>query len=567
MLSPISCYILAVLASLVLCAPSDKSLGSSGNAKYPGALSVTLSQGTYYGVRNSHYAQDFFLGIPYAQPPKGSLRFAPPQPLITPVSGPQNATEYSPMCIGYGSDTSNLGNYVSEDCLTINVVRPAGTSEKDQLPVAVWIHGGSYVMGGSRDPRYNLTFIVEQSVKEGKPIIAASINYRLSYWGFLFSSELQETGAGNLAFRDQRMALQWVHDNIAVFGGSPEKVTVWGESAGARSIGMQLIAYDGDNKGLFRSAVLQSGSPVAKFANADTWQPYFDAVVERTGCANATNRLGCLRALPWETLNGIFNSTTSLGVSSPSLSAVIDDDFITAQGYKLLREGKFARVSLLIGNNFDEGTAYAKKGINDTSQFLSYVISQGINTSLADTVGELYPDDPTVGIPESYEGRPPDYPYGSQFKRVAAFAGDVQQHSGRRLTAESYVGASVPVYSYMWNVHVNGISEIYGATHFQEVAFVFNNTQGLGYSVDPFANKPETFKELADMMSKMWVSFIHSGNPNLRDDSRQCATWPQYTPDNPNNFVFDVNVTNLSYVDTDDYRKPGISYLLENLFS
>ncbi|KAI1636243.1 Alpha/Beta hydrolase protein [Biscogniauxia mediterranea] len=567
MVLPLSCFLLAILPGLALCAPSDQRFETRGNVNTSAVPTATLSQGTYYGVRNSYYAQDFFLGIPYAQPPTGSLRFAAPQPLTTSFSGRRNATEYGPMCIGYGSDTTNLGNYVSEDCLTINVVRPAGTSEKDELPVAVWIHGGSYVMGGSRDPRYNLTFIVEQSVKEGKPMIAASINYRLSYWGFLFSSELKEAGAGNIAFRDQRLALQWVHDNIAAFGGSPDKVTIWGESAGARSVGMQLVAYDGNNDGLFRSAILESGSPVAKFAGADAWQPYFNALVEKTGCANTTDCLGCLRELPWSTLNAIFNSTTALGVTSPTLSAVIDDDFMTAQGYNLLREGNFAQVSLLVGNNFDEGTAYAKQGINTTAEFLNYVVSQGLDASSAATVGLLYPDDPSVGIPASYPGRPPAYPYGSQFKRVAAFAGDVQQHCGRRHTANSYVGSSLPVYSYMWNVHVNGVAEIYGATHFQEVAFVFNNVQGLGYSVNPFAGKPETFKELADMMSKMWVSFIHHGNPNLKNTSLQGPAWPQYTLNNPHNLVFDVNVTNLSYIDTDDYRNSGIAYLLENLFS
>ncbi|KAI5919033.1 Alpha/Beta hydrolase protein [Camillea tinctor] len=567
--SPLSRFFLAVLPGLALCAPSIPHLEARCNNKSSPEPepTVALSQGTYYGVHNSNYEQDFFLGIPYAQPPTGSLRFAAPQPLITPFSGRRNATEYSPMCIGYGSDTSNLGNYVSEDCLTINVVRPAGTSDKDKLPVAVWIHGGSYVMGGSRDPRYNLTWIVEQSVKEGKPMIAASINYRLSYWGFLFSSEMKEAGAGNVAFRDQRMAMQWVQDNIAAFGGSPDKVTIWGESAGARSIGMQLVAYDGNHDGLFRSAIMESGSPVAKFVEADAWQPYFNALVQKTGCGNSTNSLNCLRALPWSTLNNFFNSTTALGVTAPAFSAVIDGDFMTAQGYKLLREGNFAQVSLLVGNNFDEGTAYGKQGINNTAEFLSYVVSSGMQASLADTVGQIYPDDPSVGIPASYEGRPPAYPYGLQFKRVAAFAGDVQQHSGRRLTAKSYTEASLPVYSYMWNVHVNGIAPIFGATHFQEVAFVFNNIEGLGYSVNPFAGEPETFKELADMMSKMWVAFVHNGNPNLQNGSVQHIAWPRYTPDDPHNFVFDVNVTNLAYLDTDDYRQSGIDYLLENFYS
>lgn len=102
---------------------------------------VRLANGTYRGVHNAHYRQDFFLGMPYAQPPLGALRFAPPQPLAE-TFAERSAAAYGPMCIGYGSDTVGNGNVVDEDCLTINVVRPAGVKEGDDLPVTVWIHGG-----------------------------------------------------------------------------------------------------------------------------------------------------------------------------------------------------------------------------------------------------------------------------------------------------------------------------------------------------------------------------------------------------------------------------------------
>jgi carboxylesterase type B len=422
----------------------------------------------------------------------------------------------------------------------------------------------SYVNGGSRDPRYNLSYIVEQSVAEKKPIVGVSINYRLSYWGFLFSKEMEAAGAGNIAFRDQRMALQWLHDNIAAFGGSPEKLTIWGESAGARSLGMQLVAYDGKHNGLFRSAILESGSPVAKFTNATGWQPYFDALVEKTGCANATNQLDCLRELPWQTLSAIFNGTSPLNVPAPTLSAVVDGDFMTAQGSVLLKQGKFAKVALLTGNNFDEGTAYAKQGISTDAEFEAWLTLQGLDSDEIDSILELYPSDPLLGIPASFIGTPPAVPYGLQFKRVAAFAGDYQQHSGRRLLVESYASAGLSVYSYLWNVIVNGLpAPIYGATHFQEVAFVFNNIEGVGYAANPFTNKPLSYIKLADLMSKMWVHFMHNTNPNLRNAS---IAWPKYTPGRPNNLVFDTDYDKLGYVAEDNYRKEAISYLQDHVF-
>ncbi|KAI3528801.1 carboxylesterase [Colletotrichum filicis] len=532
----------------------------------PGPPAVHLSDGTYVGVRNQQYAQDLFLGIPYAQPPVGPLRFAAPQPLNETFEGTRSASEYGWMCIGYGSDTANLGNPVSEDCLTINVVRPAGVQPGDDLPVGVWVHGGSYVNGGSRDPRYNLSYIVDQSVKEGKPIVAASINYRVSYWGFLFSNELQNAGAGNIGLRDQRLSLEWLQQNIGAFGGSPDKVTIWGESAGARSLGMQLVAYDGQYNNLFRSAILESGSPIARFADADDWQPWFNALVDKTGCTDAADKLSCLRGLPWQTINAIYNGTNPLSVTPPTISAVVDGDFITAQGSELLAADKFAHVPLLLGNNFDEGTAYAKQGINTTEQFQAWLTALQLDSEQVAAISELYPDDPDVGIPVSQVGRPAAYPFGLQWKRAAAFAGDYQQHSGRRLLASTYAGAGLSVYSYLWNVYVNGIAAVYGATHFQEVAFVFNNVDGVGYATNPFAGKPETFVELADLMSKMWVAFIHDTDPNVCSGPKTGPTWPLYTVDEPNNIVFDVNRTGLAYVEEDNYRATEIEYLLENVF-
>ncbi|KAM0346224.1 hypothetical protein ACHAPU_005649 [Fusarium lateritium] len=532
----------------------------------PGVPTAKLALGTYKGKHNKEFDHDLFLGIPYAQPPVGSLRFSPPKALNQAWNDSRDATEFGWMCIGYGADTQNLGSPVNEDCLTINVVRPSGVEAGDDLPVGLWVHGGSYTNGGSKDPRYNLSWIVDQSVKEGKPIVAASINYRVSQWGFLFSEEMQAEGAGNLAFKDQRMALKWLHDNVAAFGGSPDKVTVWGESAGARSLGMQLVAYDGQHDDLFRAAILESGSPVALFGNASTWQGYYDALVKKTGCSSSSNSLSCLRELPWETLNNIFNGTSALSVASPPLTAVVDGEFMTDQASRLLQSGRFAKVPLLMGNNFDEGTAYGKKGINTDEEFQTWLSSLGLNKAQVALATELYPDLPDQGIPASFLGRPQNE-YGSQWKRVAAFAGDFQQHSGRRLLALTYSAFSVPVYSYLWNVYVNGISSILGATHFQEVAFVFNNVKGEGYAANPFEGKPETFVQLADLMSKMWVAFMNDLTPNSAETAPEHAAWPQYSLLEPLNLVFDVNKTDVTYIAPDTVRQEEFAFLLNDVFA
>ncbi|KAF9783593.1 hypothetical protein IL306_009032 [Fusarium sp. DS 682] len=155
---------------------------------------IKVKNGTYMGTHSNSYNQDFFLGIPYAQPPVKNLRFNTAQSLNTTWTGKKPANSYSPACIGYG------------DCLYLNIVRPSERHRK--LPVLVWIHGGGLVEGSAIDQRYNLSFIVQQSEAIGKPIIGISLNYRLGALGFLNSDEVAKTGNTNLGFKDQRVALR-----------------------------------------------------------------------------------------------------------------------------------------------------------------------------------------------------------------------------------------------------------------------------------------------------------------------------------------------------------------------
>jgi carboxylesterase type B len=178
------------------------------------------------------------------QPPIGDLRYRVPQSLNTSWTSPKEATTWPPFCVGYGGD--DTGHILSEDCLYLNVFRPSSQNAASaKLPVAVWIHGGGLFMGGTNDPRYNLSFNVQNSVELGMPMVGVSIQYRLSGWGFLGGKEALEGGATNLGFRDQRLALHWIQENIAAFGGDPTRVTIWGESAGGQSVGSQLLAYNG----------------------------------------------------------------------------------------------------------------------------------------------------------------------------------------------------------------------------------------------------------------------------------------------------------------------------------
>lgn len=470
------------------------------------APTAVVKNGTYFGLHNDYYNQDYFLGMPFAQPPVGDLRLAPPVPLNTSFSGVRNATDFSPGCIQFLA--AGIDRPLSEDCLSINVIRPSGF-ENRKLPVAVWIYGGGYAQGLNRDPRYNLTFMVDNSVKLGKPIIAASINYRLNGFGFLDSTALRAAGLTNLGLRDQRLALHWVQENIAAFGGNASEVTIWGQSAGAGSVGAQLVAYGGRDDGLFRAAITESGGPLA-FAGPtlNTSDATYANILNATGCSGANDSITCLRNVPGSVLASAVNA------SHGSFFPHVDNDFLQDYSSVQLSQGKFVKVPLLTGANADEGTSFASLGYTNTSTILNQISASIVSTNSTiraagvSDIAMLYPDIPAIGIPHTFHGRP-NATYGAQYKRAAAFAGDLNIHRGRRAAAQAWAEQNLPAYSYYFNTYpIGGLDPIVGTTHFAEVALVMNDKAGVGYVApwyprgSPFAINSSALYTQSDLMSK-----------------------------------------------------------------
>ncbi|ORY62084.1 Alpha/Beta hydrolase protein [Pseudomassariella vexata] len=571
-------------ASIVVAAP----MADNGTLPHPvTAPTVTLKNGTYSGIYSSEYDQDYFLGMPYARKP---IRFSNSQYLNSTWDGIKEATAYPKHCIGYGGD--EVGYDLSEDCLYINVVRPAGISDTADLPVAVWIHGGGLYMGGSADRRYNLSFIVDNSVKQGTPLVAVSFNYRLSAFGFLPGSQALAEGVTNIGFRDQRLALRWINENIQSFGGSPDLVTIFGESSGAESVSAQVLAYNGRDDGLFRGAIGQSGfgGLVPRYAggfNATTaQQELFDTLLTNTSCASTVGTqesIACLRNAPFEEINYVLN-VTGLGPWPP----ILDHDFFADYPYNQLRDGKFPKIPVLIGANTDEGTAFGRghgpngSVINTDADFeyaVRDIINENVTLSTGKTVDEivekimsLYPNIQSEGIP-SLESWPQvitaNLTYtaelGLQYRRINALYGDYFMHDPRRRSSIAWDRAGLPSWSYRFDVTVNGINESYSATHFQEVAFVFYNLNGDGYTTNPFANTTQAFKDLAFTMSTAWINFITALDPNK--GAAVEPAWPVYSEgtgvDVGQNLVFSVKDGG-NYLEDDDYRAEAIGWWNEN---
>jgi carboxylesterase type B len=337
-------------------------------------------------------------------------------------------------------------------------------------------------------------------------------------------------------------------------------VTIFGESAGALSVGMHLTAYGGRDDSLFRGAIMQSGNPI----NYGTFRYNPNNLLNAStqlGCGNSSAVLDCLRAIPFPTLNSWINSTAGLSLR---WNAIIDNDFIQGKTSIQLEKGEFVHVPIISGANSDEGTAFGPKPMNTTAQFealLASVNSFGITftPTQASQILAAYPANLTYGAvptnqPLSYVPGPAQ---GAASRRSDAFFGDLTMIAPRRKTCQTWASFDVPAYCYRFNTIPHGIPAAIGATHFQEVAFVFNNQLGVGYgypnvSQNPFEGEPEGYFGLAADMSEAWVRFVADGAP--------ADYWPEYKVA-AQNWVFDANVTGLGYVEKDDWRSEGIDLI------
>ncbi|GAA5951236.1 hypothetical protein JCM3765_002419 [Sporobolomyces pararoseus] len=551
---------------------SSGSSGSSGGSSSSSNSSPTVktSQGTFIG--SNKFGVESFKGIPFALPPVGQLRFAPPQP-DNRTLGTFNATNYGPSCLqmtGVGDPiaaaitgtfeaaalganpaaaSTSVKNNQSEDCLSVNVFRPQGTSSNSSLPVAYWIYGGGFLFGESAT--YDPTAIMLQSMAMQEPIIYVSVNYRLNSFGFLPGQQAADDNSTsiNAGLLDQRMGLEWVHKNIASFGGDPEKVTIFGESAGAISVAYQMLAYNGnisstyDGKPLFRGAIMESGAPTPA-GPASRGQKSFDTIANATNCTSgdAQAQVSCLRALPAQALLNATNLLPNLNaVSSLSIPFLprLDNSFISEVANKLVAERRYAQnVSIISGNQWDEGTILTLgTGLNITTSealdnWFATTFSPNSTAEQRQRLLELYPEDVTQGSPFDSGDL---YALAPQSKRIAAILGDMTFQSPRRGFLNQ-TKETQPTWSYASRAFRN--TPVIGSFHSSDVLSLYGARPG----------------PPGDEMRARWIRFVNTLDPNVQG----YPDWPQYKN----------NLTLLQFTDgnsttiTDDYRKEQMDYIL-----
>lgn len=435
-----------------------------------------------------------FLGIPYAQPPVGVLRWRAPGP-ARPWAGIYDASGFGADCpqrtaLPVGSRASGQ----SEDCLNLNIWAPAGAAPGDRLPVMVWIFGGSFQFGSASEERAD----GDTFARDG--IIHVTINYRVGMFGFLAHPELVAESphgtSGNYGLLDQIEALRWVRANIEAFGGDPDGVTLFGVSAGAASIGLLMTAPLA--QGLFTRVILQSPGTFRPLASLDDAQA-------------AGARLGSLESLRAMTADELLDRQKSLEPAVRSLTAprilrpIRDGVVIPADERDSVEAGRFAHVPVIVGTVTDEGSnAVGSWPVRTIDEYRALLDANFGDR--ADDAARIYP------ISGEHEVR----------DRLGELFGDTQFSWGVASLAGALADAGVPVYRYVFTRQRPAKAP---PRHSECVSYVFDRPD-----LPPRGEDDHRFDErdvaLAHAMHACWVAFAKTGEPGRGD-------WLPYTGSNP----------------------------------
>ena len=471
------------------------------SAQQGSSLQVKTETGIVEGkVQGSSRA---FLGIPYAAPPVGELRWRAPAPPMA-WQGVRDATKFGARCMQgrIFDDMVFRDAGPSEDCLMLNVWTPANVAKK-KLPVMVWIHGGGFVAGASSEPRQDGASLAAEGV------VVVSMNYRMGIFGFFELPELiadsGKNAAGNYGLLDQVATLQWVKKNIGAFGGDPGNVTIFGESAGSFSVS-ELMASP-LAKGLFQRAIGESGADFPAKATPTTLEQRAKEGAEYAKKVLGTDSLKELRAIPADKLLETVGKPGSER-RGPSM-VVVDGYFLPKPVPEIFAAGVQNDVPLLAGWNRDEGSGAvlsAKPPL--TAASVKELGEKEFKESSAEFF-KLYPASDDATAVRSWED----------------FAGDrfIALGTWKWMEAEAKTGKS-PIYRYRFDQappddpsREPGM----GAFHSGEIEYVFGT---LEWRI-PTLWKSED-KALSELMRKYWANFAKNGNPN----GAGLPQWPAYRP-------------------------------------
>lgn len=472
---------------------------------------VKTKQGLLLGQREGNVS--VWKGIPYAQAPVDSLRFVVAQPPLA-WAGLKSALSFGAIAHQpeSGLTESKVPQIQSEDCLYLNVWTPAADAQK--RPVMVWIHGGGFELGSGSAEMYDGVKLATKG-----DVVIVTLNYRLGVFGFLYFDEADSNSAGfenNLGIRDQVVALRWVKENIAAFGGDPNQITVFGESAGGTSVQTLLAAREA--KGLFQKAIAQSGPASiiwTKEVGSLLTQKFLSIV------NISPNNLQALKLLPADTLKAAQKELSKYMMKETIhkiFSPTIDGRLLNGDiYYSCLKPEQSGNVALMIGTNRNEATIFARKSLQmmpAKAKELEKIYLNGFS------------EDQKQRIVTSYH----DYP---KKKAVSDILTDgVFRHPAIRLAECQGVHSPVYMYRFDFASPVLKLAGL-GSFHGLEIPFIFGNRDDkFGKLVKVIASK-KTEERLTEEMQTAWLNFARYSNPN-----GAVGDWKPYEQDTRATMIF-----------------------------
>lgn len=497
---------IVVTVGMVAAAPATLSLATGGTvaraADAPACSSSTLVQtatGPVCGTAQTGFNQ--WLGIPYAAPPVGQLRWQPPQPhqaWTTPLA----AVTQPPGCPGSGTSTA------SEDCLYLDVTTPTGAGS-GPLPVILYIHGGGFTGGTTAT-------YPEDTLATGGPVVVVGIEYRLGVLGFLADKALG-AHSGDYGLEDQQAAMRWVQQNISAFGGDPSNITIMGSSAGASSVCDQIASPTAH--GLFDKAISISGEYNSLFGAPTSLQPQDckaqlatekqadaagDALAAGVGCGQAADVAACLRAVPAQTL---LTAQASGGTNSP----IVNGTTLTEQPLESFATGRVNHVPAILGVNRDEDLT----GTATTAAGYTALISSQYGPPFGTHAAEVLAHYPLARFPSPYVAS----------RTVAADSNTVCP----ALVRDGYLSKAMPVYAYEGDdsdlpPYNTAAANPAGSQHDWEPGYLFPTAMGIPVTLD--ADQAAMRTELI----AQFTAFARTGSPNTTG----VPEWPQYSASSGN---------------------------------
>ncbi|KAI0473344.1 putative lipase [Xylariaceae sp. FL0804] len=511
------------MKSLILIAAASVLLAQTARSD-PVVVDQTTNV-TYEGLNRNGI--EVFLGIPFGQDTGGANRFKPPVPYAPAPGSIVSARFYGHACPQELSETATSPfshtpvTDISEDCLNLVIGRPSGLTPDSRLPVMVWIHGGSFWNGQNRESTTQPDGLVLESLENGLPVINVAINYRLGFFGFAQSDALEAEGSENAGLRDQRLALEWVRDHIAAFGGDATNVTIFGQSSGGLAVGMQIMAYGADKpvpfqRGICMSQALEPG--ITGNFSIDAMQLMVDAVGCNTSSLHSDATVACLRNFDMETLlnASIATYASDIGHNVGDIwLPVVDGDFLPAAPSQLIKHGRFANVTTMIGWCQDDLTVFTDSGISsaqDSHDFLQ-AYAPAMTSANVDALLSLYPvSDFSANAAANLS---------AEFYRTARAFRDILMTCQPLYYAEALAARGSDVFLYEWNQTVSDqiLAGVYnetgfGVIHASDKEYVFGNLSAYYTTEYPFHLAQDDWA-LAARGARSWATFASTGSPSL----------------------------------------------------